>query len=199
MIKIDNLSVCFSNIVINYPNKTFKKNKATFITGRNGVGKTTLLKSLARLLKYEGSIAYQGVATYLSQEPTLFNRSVYENIVYPLRIRQCNLDLYNPEIFTYAKMLELDHLLYQNAKTLSSGEKMKTAFLRSIIFSPDLVLLDEPTTHLDIESIEQITQLIQTLKKTMTFLIISHNKSFLSALKDDEYYLGGSHVQRKND
>ena len=58
----------------------------------------------------------------------------------------------------------------------------------------DIVLLDEPTTHLDLESINELTLLIKKLKNKITFIIVSHNKSFVDDLKDVEYKVGGKNV-----
>ena len=58
------------------------------IVGRNGSGKTTILKAISNLIAYKGTIECPYVTTYLSQEPLLFNMSVLDNILYPLRIRK---------------------------------------------------------------------------------------------------------------
>ena len=74
---------------------------------------------------------------------------------------------------------------------------MKTAIIRSIIFNPDIVLLDEPTTHLDIDSIHELEELIKSLKDKITFVIVSHNEAFMKELIDDEYKVGEDNVSRK--
>lgn len=196
MIDIKNIKVQFKTFELNFKDYTFKKNKITFISGRNGSGKTTLLKSIASLIQYEGTILSNGTITFNSQEPVLFNRSVYDNITYPLKIRKLNIDEYKDTIADYAKALDLTHLLDKNALKLSSGEKMKVSIIRSIIFNPDVVLLDEPTTHLDLESIEELIILLKKLKDKMSLIVVSHNKAFMDELKDEEYKLGGNYVYR---
>ncbi len=196
MIKLENVKTSYPNFSIVYPNVTFAKHKITFVTGKNGVGKTSLLKAIAGLIPYEGSIDYQGFATYHFQEPILFNRSVYENIIYPIKIRKLPIENYQANLMDYAKVLGIHELLSRPAKALSSGEKMKVSMLRSILFLPDILLLDEPTTHLDLESIEQLVALIKQLKSKITFIIVSHNKAFIESLQDATYALGGHHVYR---
>ena len=71
---------------------------------------------------------------------------------------------------------------------------MKVSIVRSLIFNPDIVLLDEPTTHLDLESIDELTILIKELKNKITFIIVSHNQKFIDDLLDEEYHLGGNYV-----
>lgn len=194
MIDIKKLIVPFKTFEIPFEDYSFKKNKVTFVSGRNGSGKTTLLKSLASLREYTGEIVVNGEITYNSQEAILFNRTVYENIVYPLRIRKLDISSYQKIIDKYAKMLDVTHLMGNNAHKISSGEKMKVSIIRSIIFSPDIVLLDEPTTHLDLESIDELTSLIKNLKNKITFIIVSHNQKFIDDLLDEEYHLGGKYV-----
>ncbi len=191
MIEINNLVVKYKTITFKFEDYHFKKNKISVISGRNGAGKTTLLKAIASLIEYEGKIKVNGVITYNSQEAVIFNRSVFENIIYPLKIRKLDISLYQEKIMEYAKVLSIDHLLNKNALKLSSGEKMKVAIIRSIIFNPEIVLLDEPTTHLDLESITELSNLIKKLKNQITFIIVSHNKTFIEELIDEEYYLGG--------
>ena len=191
MIEINKLVVKYKTITFNFEDYHFQKNQVSVISGRNGAGKTTLLKAIASLIEYEGTVKINGEITYNSQEPIIFNRSVFENIVYPLRIRKLDVSRYQEKLMEYAKLLSIDHLLNKNALKLSSGEKMKVSIIRSIIFNPKIVLLDEPTTHLDLESINELIKLIKELKDKITFIIVSHNKAFIEELIDQEYYLGG--------
>jgi len=172
----------------------FEKNKITVISGRNGAGKTTLLRVFASFLNYEGSLKINANVTYNSQEPVIFNRTAYGNIIYPLKVRKLDIEDYQNKIIEYSKLLDIEHLLDKNALKLSSGEKMKVSIIRSIIFNPDIVLLDEPTTHLDLESISELTQLIKKLKDKITFIIVTHNKTFMEDLVDVEYKVGGKNV-----
>jgi ABC-type multidrug transport system ATPase subunit len=192
MIEITNLVVKYKTLTFSFEDYKFKKNKVSVISGRNGAGKTTLLKSIASLIEYEGNIQVNGEITYNSQEAVIFNRSAYENIIYPLKIRKLDISLYQEKINNYCKVLSIEHLLDKNALKLSSGEKMKISIIRSIIFDPEIVLLDEPTTHLDLESINELSILIKKLKDKITFIIVSHNKTFIEELIDEEYHLGGN-------
>ena len=192
MIEITNLVVKYKTLTFSFEDYKFKKNKVSVISGRNGAGKTTLLKSIASLIEYEGNIQVNGEITYNSQEAVIFNRSAYENIIYPLKIRKLDISLYQEKINKYCKVLSIEHLLDKNALKLSSGEKMKISIIRSIIFDPEIVLLDEPTTHLDLESINELSILIKKLKDKITFIIVSHNKTFIEELIDEEYHLGGN-------
>lgn len=185
MIKVKDVTVDYGDISFEF-NQKFGNN-ITFITGRNGTGKTTLLKAIAGLIDYSGDI--EGTGTYFSQDPVIFNRTVYENIIYPLTIRGLDLADYNERIIDLAKKLDVYKLFNKNAKKLSGGEKIKVALIRGIIYEPEVILLDEPTTHLDIESIDELIVLLKELKHRMTIIIVSHNKAFMEELMESEYRL----------
>ena len=197
MIKFKEIKVSLKDIELTFNDGHFKKNNITFISGKNGHGKTTLLRALASLLPFEGDAEINGEITYNSQEPVIFHRTVRENILYPLKVRKLEIEPYEDKIKEYVSKLEITHLLNVNATKLSSGEKMKVSIIRSIIFNPDIVLLDEPTTHLDIDSIHALEALITSLKDKITFVIVSHNEAFMKALIDDEYKVGEDNVSRK--
>lgn len=194
MIEIKNLKVKMKSLEFVFEDFTFQKGKVTVISGRNGAGKTTLMRVFASFLDYEGSLKINASITYNSQEPVIFNRTAYRNITYPLEVRKMDIASYHDKIIQYSKLLDIEHLLDNNALKLSSGEKMKVSIIRSIIFNPDIVLLDEPTTHLDLESIAELTSLVKSLKDKITFIIVTHNKTFMEDLVDVEYKVGGKNV-----
>lgn len=191
MIQINNVFVDYGDISFKFKDYTFNED-ITFITGRNGTGKTTLLKSIAGLIEFEGQI--MGTGVYLSQEPVIFNRTALENIIYPLEIRGLNPEDYMDRINELGDKLNVKHLFHKNAKKMSGGEKIKVALIRGIIFEPKVLLLDEPTTHLDIESIDELEILLKELKEKMTIIIVSHNKSFMESLMKHEYHLEWKNV-----
>jgi len=191
MVRLKNVAVEYPALRIAYEDALFLQNAVTVVTGRNGSGKTTLLKAIGGLIAHEGEIEKSGFATIHFQDPVLFDRSVYKNIVYPLEIRGRDARGYEKRILEYARLMGLKEKLHENAKNLSAGQKMKTSILRSVIFEPEILLLDEPTTYLDIESIEELKTLVCKLKEKMTIILVCHDQAFNEAVADEVYHVGG--------
>jgi len=137
------------------------------IKGPSGAGKTTLLRILARLQECDsGQVYFEGRnwfsipaqlwrsrINYNSQKPAIFNGSVLDNLRKPfgLKIKKEEFNLTEAEKGLQALLLSQD-ILGQEARTLSGGEAARIALLRSILFNPDILLLDEPTSSLDEKS-----------------------------------------------
>nr|WP_320024724.1 ABC transporter ATP-binding protein [uncultured Acetobacterium sp.] len=172
-----------------YQNLVFEPGQIYGIIGPNGSGKTTLLKIMAGLIPMSsGSILYDNQTlshhtmtemTYSSHTPTLFSRSIYENIAYPLRIRKCDKETINDTVKGLLAEFELEKIQTQNAKHLSGGESQKTALARALSFAPKVLFLDEPTANIDPKSIRIIESALKkrSLNHNLTVIIITHNLS----------------------
>lgn len=199
MIDITTLEINLKKVSITYSDFRFDNGDVIFVKGKNGTGKSILLKALAGLITtYTGEIVTDDFVTYVAQEPYMFDKTVRENIHYPLKIRDLDVSIYEEKLMEYAKALEIDKLLNKEAKNLSSGEKMKVSILRALIFKPGTILLDEPTSYLDVESIHQLKNIIIKLKKEINFIIVSHNEAFFNSLEDQSIILGEANVYRKD-
>jgi len=195
-VKINHLKKYYQDkLILDIENLEIIKNQTYCIRGRNGSGKTTLMQVIAQLLPFDsGEILFEEndfmeKMTYVSQNPYLFHTTVYENIYYPLKLRDHDKKRTEIEINDYLDYFEISHIKNQNAKKCSSGEKMKIAIIRSLIFKPKLLLLDEPTTNLDIESIEKLKNKLIDIKNQTTIIFISHDIHFIKAISDVELRL----------
>ena len=147
------------------------------------------MKSVAGLLTpTSGAITYNGRTgdeavlkklTYASHTPYLFAMSVYDNIAYPLKIRKYAKASAAPIVEGLLREFKIEELAKQNAKKLSGGESQKTALARALSFSPDTLLLDEPTANIDPQSLKIIeAALIKRNREAgLTVIIITHNPS----------------------
>ena len=181
--KITDLKVSAGAFSLSVPSAEFAPGKIHGITGHNGSGKTILLKTIMGIMTpSSGEIDYEGLTvqevTLMSQRPYLLHGSVYENLVYPLKLR--GIDPKAPEVAD-----EIDRLLdrvgllpmkNQYARSLSSGERQKLSFLRAIIFKPKFIMMDETLSNMDPESEVQILGLIREIqeKDPVTWLIVNH-------------------------
>lgn len=157
--------------------------------GGNGCGKTTLAKLIMGILPVDGGVIDFGNftptdMTMTSQRPYLLHTSVYENIVYPLRLRKTKIDEKKVDelLLTFGLLGKKN----QYAKSLSSGERQKVSLIRALIFNPKLVIIDETLSNLDMESAELFEQMILDLQKEnpRTFILISHQLPHLYKMCD---------------
>jgi len=191
--KITDLKTRVGAFTLSVPDAYFEPGKIHGIVGHNGSGKTILLKTIMGILMPEaGHVDYEGLMpqdiTLMSQRPYLLHGSVYENLVYPLKLRGIKPDSteMDAEINHLLDRVGLLSLKHQYARSLSSGERQKLSFLRAIIFKPKLIMMDETLSNMDPESEAQILSLIMEMQKTepVTWLIVNHQLEQKEALCD---------------
>ena len=166
------------------PELYIEKGKIHGFIGGNGSGKTTAAKLIMDILKPDrGEIDYEGFAlqdiTMTAQRPYLIHCSVYEHLVYPLKIR--NRKPNEGEINRLLEEFGLLEKKKQYARSLSSGEQQKLSMLRAMIFQPELLIIDETLSNMDPESVEQFEELILAQQKVrpVTWIMISHRLSHI--------------------
>lgn len=169
--KICNLNKSFGqNVIFENLNLTIEENAITYVMGKSGIGKTTLLRIISGLDKeYTGEIKYSGKLSYVFQEPRLFPQlSVLEN-----------LEVVNesPSIDKIKLLEMLDLIGCENMMPhqLSGGMKMRLSIARALYYNPDVIIMDEPFASLDETTKEKITENIFLLLKNKTVIIVSHN------------------------
>jgi len=167
----------------------FASGKIHGILGPNGSGKTTLMKIMAGLIPpTSGDVLYDGHPgnndtpkdiTYSSHRPTLFSRTVFENIAYPLKIRKRPIHEIQTIVNELLNDFEISNIQNHNAKKISGGESQKTAMARALSFAPKVLFLDEPTANIDPKSIKLMeAALIKQVKsQDLNVIIITHNIS----------------------
>ena len=208
IIKFDGLAIKRDNYSLLLPtNLGIVKNKTTLLTGPNGVGKSTLLKAIARLLKYEGMINYAGEniqkispGKYYKHLGLIFqhandqflNVTVGEELA--LGFKTCQNPYFNQQQVNEAlAALGLNGREDQVVYSLSGGQKKKLQILLMLMRGQETLLLDEPFTGLDPASLKTVLQLIKASQKEepQTLLIVSHQLSGLDDFID--YHLTMNH------
>jgi tungstate transport system ATP-binding protein len=108
----------------------------------------------------------------------VFNTTVFKNVAYGLKIRGLTGSEVNQRVNKVLDLVRLLHKRNQNALTLSSGETQRMGIARALVIQPDVLLLDEPTAFVDIESRKIIEEIIDKMKfEDKTILITTHDSS----------------------
>ena len=171
-------------------NLKLKKKDYMVIVGPTGSGKSVFLETIAGFYRPQsGKILLEGKditnlnpekrgISIIYQDFVLFpHMDVSENIAYGLKKKVEDKEMIESKVTDVAKRLRISHLLDRNPETLSGGEKQRTAIARSLIVEPNLLLMDEPFSALDVNTHAYLTDL---LKKAVsdyqtTCIHVTHN------------------------
>ncbi len=176
-----------SHIVYRDLNFTAERGQRIVLIGPNGAGKSTLLKILAGVLPIQGGTRELGsnvVTGYFAQnridnlKPEL---SVLDNVM-ELRTVENQLTEQQARAILGAFLFRKDDV-YKPIGVLSGGEKSRLALARLLVKPPNLLLMDEPTTHLDIQSIDALIGALKNYEGTLIF--ISHDVHFIKQLAEN--------------
>jgi ATP-binding cassette subfamily F protein 3 len=165
-------------------NFTAERGQRIVLVGPNGAGKSTLLKILADVVPIQGGTRELGsnvVPGYFAQnrlDNLRVDATVFENVM-ELRTNENQLTEQQARAILGAFLFRKDDV-HKKVSVLSGGEKSRLALARLLVKPPNLLLMDEPTTHLDIASIDALVGALQTFDGT--FIFISHDVYFIRAL-----------------
>lgn len=189
--------------------------KVTALIGPSGCGKSTLLRSVNRMndlvesVDVEGDMKLRGESVYLSdinvielrkrmgmvfQKPNPFPMSIFENVIYPLRIdgernkgrlmEACERALREAALWD-----EVKDRLSESGLKLSGGQQQRLCIARAIVSNPEILLLDEPCSALDPIATGKVEDLIERLKGDYSIMIVTHNMQQASRISDFTAFL----------
>ena len=200
MLEIKGLKKSFkAKEVLKNLNLSIKEGEIVCLLGNNGAGKTTLINCILRMIQADaGSILLDGrdIFTYKNEEyfskvNALLESSVnvydyltgWQNIEYFSGLLK--LDSGNEKIKTYISLFDLEEAIHEAVGTYSRGMRQKLALLIALMSSPKLLLLDEPTLGLDIQSKLSVIQILNTIIKTekIAVLLTSHQMDVVQKLQ----------------
>lgn len=181
----------FSNI-----NFEFEKGKVYAIKGKSGAGKTTLLSLICGLdKKYDGNIYYQNknlkkldldryrnndIGIVFQSYNLLVHMNAIENVVLSMDINGIKEKNKNKVALEYLKQVGLDsNQAKRRVLKLSGGEQQRVAIARSLSYNPNVIIADEPTGNLDLETENDILKIFKDLAKNENkcIIIVTHSKN----------------------
>ncbi|MBM4090449.1 MAG: ATP-binding cassette domain-containing protein [Planctomycetes bacterium] len=178
--------------VLRVPQLEVQPGEIVAVVGPNGSGKSTLLETMAFLqMPDEGRILLDGCDVWaagdsvsarrrcpmLLQRTVLFQTSVIRNVLYGLRVRGVGRARALPMATEILRRLRLEGLAHRGHRELSGGERQRVALARLLVLRPDVLVLDEPTAHVDRANAELIDGALRELHRStnVTVILASHD------------------------
>ncbi len=189
MLYLDQLSVSFPSFRLEPIDLRVEKEDYLCLLGVSGAGKTVVLELLAGLIRPDGGriwlngrdITRQKIQErrigLVYQDLSLFpHLSVMNNIAFPLRRKGLSKDRLAERIRQLAGETEVAHLLHRSPGTLSGGESQRVALARTLAADPDLLLLDEPLSNLDVKLKAGLRKLLRKIHQGgKTVIHVTHD------------------------
>lgn len=212
MLQLQNISKAFTEEkILDQINLEIKQGEFVVLVGPSGCGKTTLMRIIAGLENQDsGEILFnQNNITNLKaadrnlsmvfQNYALYpHKTVFENIAFPLLIKDMPKDQIKDKVTTLAQKLKIENLLYRKPKELSGGQRQRVALARAMIKKPKIFLLDEPLSNLDAqlrhEMRKEIFDLHQLTKEI--FLYVTHDQVEALTLADRIVVMNKGEIQQ---
>ena len=213
ILKLKNINVFYGDKkILDNINIEFERNKITSIIGPSGCGKTTLLKTINKIILEENNAQITGYMEFdginsnnipieilrknigiVFQNPTPFPMSIYKNISYALKYYGYNKKYLEKKIIDILKSVnlydEVKDKLNTSALKLSGGQKQRLCLARSLTVEPNILLLDEPCSSLDIVNSEKIENTLIKLKENYTIIIVTHNINQAKKMSDNTIFM----------
>jgi phosphate transport system ATP-binding protein len=199
-------------------NMEMPKQRVTALIGPSGCGKSTLLRNFNRMndlvieAHHKGDITIGGHSIYdplievislrkrigmVFQKSNPFPKSIYENVVYSLRVAGKNKkslldEVAEKSLRAAALWDEVKDRLGESAFSLSGGQMQRLCIARAIVNEPEVILMDEPCSALDPVATAKVEELINELKQKYTIVIVTHNMQQAARVSDKTafFFLG---------
>lgn len=194
-------------------NLTIPEHKILAVIGPSGCGKTTLLRTLNKMIVEDKGARVSGEILFLGdninkfslaalrtkigivfQQPTPFPMSIYKNLAYALKYHgiknKKNLDqIIEDKLKMCSLYNEVKDNLKMSALKLSGGQQQRLCIARTLCVEPEVILLDEPCSSLDIHNTKLIEGLLAELKQNYTIVIVTHNLQQAKRIADYTAFL----------
>lgn len=178
-----------SNILLSYPNVTFLEG-ISFIQGNSGSGKSTLFSIILReILPYSGNILFCGISIYdffykdyLDSYVSVVKQGAFISVYFTISeyLILLKKSFSDSDVSYYLSCLGIENLINKNIAVCSGGERYRIAIFLALLKGSPILLLDEPTAHLDEKNVDLLYTLLSKFKKKI-ILIITHDNSFVKS------------------
>lgn len=220
---VENLNLYYGkNHALHDINLSIEEHCVTAFIGPSGCGKSTLIRCFNRMndliegCKIDGEMKFHGNNIYLPQTDTVelrtqigmvfqranpFPMSIYDNVAYGLRCqgikdRKLLDQVVESSLRKAALWDEVKDRLKGNALRLSGGQQQRLCIARAIALEPEVILMDEPTSALDPIATSKIEELMESLKKDYTIIIVTHSMQQAARISDyTAFFLLGDLVE----
>ena len=205
-LRIQNLYKTFDRVVaVNHINLEVAEGEFFTLLGSSGCGKTTTLRMVGGLEKPDGGEIHLGNRCLVSESKRLFikpekrdmgmvfqsyalwpHMTVFENVVYPLKLRGIKGREAEKRVAEVLELVGLAGLEDRPAPALSGGQQQRVALARALVFSPRVLLLDEPLSNLDAQLREEMRRELKALQQRLgiTVLFVTHDQIEALSLSD---------------
>lgn len=197
--------------VLNDVSFTMKRGKFYTLLGPSGCGKTTILRLIAGFLEpTEGNIYFNGekmndVPANKRQVNTVFqdyalfpHLNVFENIAFGLRIKKMKKKEIDERVHQALSFVNLEGFGKKDITAMSGGQRQRVAIARAIVNEPDIVLLDEPLSALDLKLRTAMQSELRELQQRLgkTFIFVTHDQEEALAMSDEIFVMNEGVIQQ---
>ncbi|WP_119325734.1 ATP-binding cassette domain-containing protein [Companilactobacillus musae] len=177
--------------ILKHINLEVEKGNYLTVVGPSGSGKSTLMRILASMISATGGkvlfdgksidsyepIEYRQRVSYAFQQPTLFGKTVRDNLSFPFEVRKKDFD--EMKVINYLEMVNLNETyIDKSVNDVSGGEKQRIALLRNLIFPPEVLITDEVTAGLDAENKAIVHRMLNEFNdRGLTILRVTHDET----------------------
>lgn len=205
MIRVNNITKRYGNLrALDGVSLNVAKNEVVSIIGYSGSGKSTLIRCIAGLESYEsGSITadlntkkeYGGIGMVFSNSNLFPHLTVLQNLVLaPVKVLGMSPEQAEEEAIQILDQVGIWSIKDSYPDALSSGQRQRAAIARSLMMKPEILLLDEPTSSLDPVSTSEVYNVLNSLKNTITIVLVTHRIDFARSISDRIVFMSNGRI-----